>query len=102
MFFNRTTLLHLSHRFNERRALNVAECAPKFNDTDIRLLNRIADGNSRNTFHPILNCVSDMWYNLDGLSEEIALMLALNYVLLDLPRCDIILASEGDIRAPLS
>jgi hypothetical protein len=42
-----------------------------------------------------------MRHNLDGLSEVIAPSLTLDYVLVDLARCNIALASEGNVEVTL-
>jgi hypothetical protein len=42
-----------------------------------------------------------MRHNLNSLSEVVAPPLTLNYVLIDLARCDIILACEGDVEVAL-
>jgi hypothetical protein len=92
------TSLQLSHRLDERCTLNIANRTPKLNDTDVRLLIGIIDRDPRNTFNPILNCVREMWHNLNGFSKIIAPTLTLDDVLVYLPRCDVVLACQGDVE----
>lgn len=96
-----STSLQLSHGLNEWCTLNVTNRASQLNDTDIRLLICIINRNPCNPLNPILNCVCEMRHNLDSLSEVIAPTLTLDYVLVDLSRCDIALACEGDVEIAL-
>lgn len=93
--------LQLSHGLNERRTLNITHRASKLDNTHIRLLIRIIDWDPRNTLNPILNCIREMRHHLDGLSEVIAPTFTLNYVLVDLPCCDVALTCQGDVEIAL-
>lgn len=95
------TSLQLSHSFNKGCTLNITNCATQLNDTDIRLLIRIVDRNPRNPLNPILNCVREVRHDLDRLSEIIAPALTLDDMLVDLARCDVVLACQGDIEIAL-
>ena len=95
------TSFQLSHGLNERRTLNITHGASQLNNTDIRLLICIIDWNPSNSLNPILNGVRKMRHNLNCLSEIVTPSLTLNYVLVDLSRCDIALTCEGDVEVPL-
>jgi hypothetical protein len=90
--------LQLSHSLNERRALDVTDCASQLNDTHIRRLLRAIDGNSGNPFNPVLDCIRQVWNNLDRLADVLASTLLLDDVLVDLACGDVVLAREGDVE----
>ena len=93
-----STSFQLSHSLNERRTLNISNSTSQLNDTNIWLLICIIDRDPCNSLNPVLNCVRKMRDNLDSLSQVVASPLTLNYVLIDLTCCDIVLPCEGDVE----
>jgi hypothetical protein len=90
--------LQLSHSLDERRALDVTDCASQLNDTHIRRLLRVIDGDSGNPFNPVLDCIRQVWNNLDRFADVLASTLLLDDVLVDLACGDVVLAREGDVE----
>ena len=84
--------LQLSHRLNERRALNISHRSTEFNNAHIRTLLRIVDRNTRNAFNPVLDRVGEVRHDLHGLANVFPGALLLDYVLVDLAGCDVVLA----------
>jgi hypothetical protein len=55
----------------------------------------------RNSFDPILDSICEMWDHLHGLSEVVSPPLALDHMLVDLARCDVILSRQCDVQISL-
>ena len=91
----------LPHRLNKRRALNIAHRSPKLNNAYIGTLLRIIDRNTRNAFDPVLDRVGEVRHDLHGFSNVFPSAFLLDYVLVDLAGCDVVLACEGDIEVAL-
>jgi len=87
----------LPQGLDEWHAFNVADRATQLDYTDIRLLARVVDGDSCHALDPILDCIGDMWYHLDGLTQVAALTLAFNHMQVDLARGDVVFPSESDV-----
>lgn len=88
----------LSHRLNERRALNITNRTTQLNNTDIRLLVRIVNWNTSDTLDPILDCVRKMRNDLHSAAEVVTSSLLLNDMLIDLAGRDVVLARERDVQ----
>lgn len=58
----------LSHSLNERCALDITNRTAKLNDAYIRRLLRIIDWYPRNSLDPLLDCVCEVRYYLNGLA----------------------------------
>jgi hypothetical protein len=91
----------LAHSLNEGHALNIAHCASQLNYADIGLLARVIDGYPRDLLDPVLNRIGNVWHDLYGFAQVVALALALDDVLVDLARRDVVVASEGDVEVAL-
>ena len=80
--------LELAHRLDERRRLYVSNCTAKllivqmdvcpclpeethFNNTDVRFLARIVNGDLGNTLNPVLNGVCNVWDDLTGKDDVV-------------------------------
>lgn len=96
-----STSLQLTHSFNERGTLDIADCTTQFDDANIGALICIINRNSRNSLHPVLDCVCKMGHNLDGLPKIVATTLTFDYVLIYLASGNIILASKCDVEITL-
>jgi hypothetical protein len=90
--------LQLSHRLDERRALDIADCASQLNDTHIRHLLGVIDRNPGNPLNPVLDCIRQVRNHLDRLADVLASTLLLDDVLVDLACGDVVLARERDVE----
>lgn len=93
--------LQLSHSLNKWSTLNISNGTPQLNDTNIWSLLCVVDRNSRDSLDPVLNCIGQMWHNLDSLSKIIASTFTLDDMLIDFARGDVVFASKGDIEIAL-
>lgn len=91
----------LTHGLDEGHALDVADGAAQLNDADIRLFARVVDGDARDLLDPVLDGIGDVGHDLHRLAEIVALALALNDVLVDLARGDVVVAGKGDVEVAL-
>jgi hypothetical protein len=91
----------LSHSLDERHALHVTDSASKLDDAHIGLLVGVVHGNAGDLLHPLLDGVGDVRHDLDRLAQVVALALALDDVLVDLARGDVVVAREGDVQVAL-
>lgn len=91
----------LSHSLDKRHALHVTNCATKLDDAHIRLLACVVDGNACNLLHPFLDGICDVWHHLHRLAQVVALALTLDDVLVNLARCDVVIACECDVEVSL-
>lgn len=91
----------LAHRLNEGRALDISHGSTQLNDAHIRCLVRIVDGDACNALNPVLDRVCQVRDNLHRTSEVVTATLALNDVLVDLARRDVVLARQRDVEVTL-
>jgi hypothetical protein len=91
----------LTHGFDKRHALNVANCSSQLNDAHIRLLVCVIHRYPRYLLYPFLNGIGDVGDDLHSLAEIVTFSLALNDVLVDLASCDVVVAGEGDVEVSL-
>lgn len=111
----------LAHSFNERRRLDISDSSAQLDDTDVGGLVGLVDGDLGNALDPVLDGVRKMRNNLDGLSEVVSsplnrniskfesgrwklvskTHLALNDMLVNLSRRDVVLASKSNVEVTL-
>lgn len=91
----------MSHRLNERRTLNVANCTTQLDNTNIRRLVCIVNRDPRDPLNPILNGVCEVRHNLHRFPKIVAATFTFDYVLVDLASCDVVLSSECDVEVAL-
>jgi len=88
----------LSHGLNKRRTLNITNGPSQLNYAQIRRFFRVINRCLGDSLNPILHSIRQMRNNLNCLAQIITSTLLLNNMLVYLPRCDIVLAVEGDIE----
>ncbi len=93
--------LELAHRLDERRALDVADSSAELDDADVGLLARLVDGDARDALDPVLDRVGQVRDDLHRLAEVVAAALALDDVLVDLARGDVVVLGEGHVEVAL-
>jgi hypothetical protein len=91
----------LSHGLDERHALDISDGASKLNDADIGLLSGVIDRYPRNPLNPVLDGICDVRDDLHRLAQIVAAALALDDMLVDLARGDVVLARQGDVEVAL-
>jgi hypothetical protein len=91
----------LPHGFNEGPTLDVPHRAPKLDYADIRLFVGVINRYPRHSFNPILDGICQVRHHLDSPTEIVTAPLPLDYVLIDLACCDIILSSQCDVEVSL-
>ena len=91
----------LCHGLYERHTLYVTNCPPELYNADIRLLICVVYGYSRNSFDPVLDCVGNVWHNLNSASKVGAFSLSVNDVFVYLAGRDIVLSGEGYVEVSL-
>lgn len=69
-----------------------------FNDAHIRFPSRVIHRNPRHTLNPVLNGVRQVRYNLNSLAQVVTATLALDNMLVDFPRGDILISRERDVE----
>lgn len=68
------------------------------NNADIRLTARFIHRNGCNAFHPILNGICNVWYNLYGLSEVITTTFAFDYIPVNFAGSNVVFAGQRDVE----
>jgi hypothetical protein len=91
----------LAHGLNEWHALDVPDGSSQLNYANIRLFARVIDRYPRDLLDPVLNRIGDVGHDLYRLAQVVALALALNDVLVDFARGDVVVAGEGDVEVAL-
>lgn len=91
----------LAHGLDEGHALDVADGAAQLDDAHVRLLARVIHGDARHALDPLLDRIRDVRHHLHRLAKIVAPPLALDHVLVDLARRDVVVAREGDVEVPL-
>lgn len=91
----------LPHRLDEWSTLDIPYRSTKLDDANIRLFVRIIHRYPRHSLNPILNRVGKMGHHLHSTTKVVALPLALDNVLVDLARGDVVFSSQGDVKVPL-
>ena len=91
----------LSHSLDKGRALDIPNCASQLDYAHIGAFFRIVNRNSCHSLNPILHGIREMWYNLDSFAQIVSSTFPLDDMLVDLPRCDVVLAGKGDIEVSL-
>jgi hypothetical protein len=91
----------LGHGLDERHALNIANSASELDYADIRLLARVIHRYPRDSLDPGLDGIGDVRDDLHRLAQVVALALALNDMLVNLARRDVIVARQGDVQVAL-
>jgi hypothetical protein len=91
----------LAHGLNKGHALDIAYGTSQLNYADVWLFARVIDGYPRDLLDPILNRIGDVWDDLYGFTQVVALALALDDVLVDLAGGDVVVAREGDVKVAL-
>ena len=82
----------LAHSLDERHALNVAHGAAQLDYADIGLFTRVIDRYPRDLLDPVLDRIGNVGNDLYGFTQIVALALALDDVLVDLARSDVVIA----------
>lgn len=95
------TAPELGHGLDKGHALDVAHSSTQFDYAHVRLLVRVVDGYPRNPLDPILNRIRDVWHDLHRLTQVGTFPLLLYDMLVDLARCDVVVACEGDVQVAL-
>ena len=91
----------LAHRLNKRGGLDIADGSSQLDNADVWGLVGVVDWDLGDALDPVLDGVRQVWHDLDGAAEVVAATLFLDYVLVDLAGCDVVLAREGDIEVAL-
>lgn len=91
----------LCHGFNEGHALDVANRSTQLDYANIRLFTRIIDRYPRHPLDPRLDGIRDVRDDLHRLAQIIALALALDDLLVDLARRDVVVARQGNVEVAL-
>ena len=91
----------LAHRLNEGRALNISHGSAQLDDAHIRCLVRIVDRDTCDALNPVLDRVSQVGDDLHSTSKVVTATLALNDVLVDLARRNVVLARQRDVEVAL-
>ena len=91
----------LSHRLDERRALNVTHGPTELDNAHVRRFLGVVDRNLSNALYPILNRVREVRHNLNCLSQIVAFAFPLNHMLEDLARGYVIFSRQGDVKIAL-
>lgn len=91
----------LAHSLDEGHALNITHSTSQLDYADVRLFARVIDGYPRDFLDPVLNRIGDVWDDLNGFTQIVALALAFDDVLVDLAGGDVVVACEGDVEVAL-
>lgn len=91
----------LAHRLNKWCRLNVANGSSKLDNAHVWGLVCVVDWNLGDALDPVLDCICEVWHDLNGAAEVVAATLFLDYVLVDLAGCDVVLAGESDVEVAL-
>ena len=91
----------LAHSLNKWRRLDVANGSSELDDADVWGLVGVVNWDLGHALNPVLDCICQVWHDLDGAAEVVSATLFLNYVLVDLAGCDVVLACEGDVEVAL-
>eukprot|EP00123_Amoebidium_parasiticum_P022120 comp8036_c0_seq1/m.3538 comp8036_c0_seq1/g.3538 ORF comp8036_c0_seq1/g.3538 comp8036_c0_seq1/m.3538 type:complete len:449 (+) comp8036_c0_seq1:966-2312(+) len=95
------TELELAHGLNKRCTLNITNSASQLDDADLWLLVVSIGTDLCHPLDPILDLIGDVWHHLDGLAEVVTAALLLNYIPVDLARCDVVVLVQRDVYEPL-
>ena len=91
----------LSHSLNEGHALDVPHSSSQLDYAHVWLLVGVINRDPRHALNPVLDGIGDVRHDLDRLAQIVALALALDNVLVDLARGDVVRAREGDVQVAL-
>jgi hypothetical protein len=91
----------MRHGLDEGHALDVTDSSTELDDAHIRHFVGIVNGYLRNLDDPVLDGIGDVRHDLHRLAQVVALALALDDVLVDFARGDVIIASQGDVEVAL-
>lgn len=91
----------LAHRLNEGRALDISHGPAQFNDAHIRCLVRIVHRDACDALNPVLDRVCQVGDDLHRTSKVVAATLALNDVLVNFTRRNVVLARQRDVEVAL-
>ena len=91
----------LCHGLYERHTLYVSNRTSKLYDTDIWLFICVVYGNFRDSFNPILDCVGNVWHNLDSPPKIGAFPFSVNDMFVYFASRDIVLPGESYVEVSL-
>ena len=91
----------LAHSLDKRHALDIAHSTTQLNYTDVRLLARVVDRNASDPLDPVLDRICDVGDDLHCFTQVVALALALDDVLVDFARGDVVVAGQSDVEVAL-
>ena len=88
----------LSHGLDERPTLDITNRSTKLDNTCIRLFICIIDRDPGYSFNPILDSVCEVRNNLHGPADVVASSLALNDMMIDFSRRDVVFLGQCDVQ----
>lgn len=91
----------LTHGLDEWGTLNISNGTTQLNDAHIRSLIRVINRLLRNLLDPILDCICEMWHDLNRLSQVGSCTFPLNDMLVYLASGNVVLALEGNVEVSL-
>lgn len=91
----------MRHGLDEGHTLDVANGSAQLNYAHVRHLVGVVDGDLRDLDDPVLDCIRDVRHDLHRLAQIVALALALDDMLVDLARGDVVLTRQGDVQVAL-
>ena len=97
----RTTVPQLAKGLDESHALDVTNSAAELDNTDVRLLVGVIDGNLGDLANPLLNCAGDVRHDLYRLAQVVTSALPLDDLGVDLAESDVVVPGEGDVEVAL-
>lgn len=92
------TELELTHGLDERSRLNVTNGTSELDNANVRLFASLVGRHLRDTLNPLLNSVGKVGDNLNGLSKVVSPALALDNVLVNLARSDVVVLAKGHVE----
>lgn len=91
----------LAHSLDKWCGLNIANGSSELDNADVWGLMGVVDWDLSDALDPVLDRVRQVWHDLNGAAEVVSATLFLDYVLVDLAGCDVVLAREGDVEVAL-
>jgi hypothetical protein len=93
--------LELAQGFDERRRLDVADRAAELDDAHVGGAGAPVDRHRRHALDPVLDRVGHVGHDLHRFAEVVAAPLALDHVLVHLPRRQVVVLGQGDVQEAL-
>ena len=90
--------LELTESFNKGHSLNIPNSSSKLDDANLWHFALPAHGQPGHPLHPLLDGVGDVRHHLDSLAKVVPLPLLADHALVNLPRCNIVVSTQGHVQ----